>query len=91
MSSDIDGQTYTGLVVRTSSGESFGLMQQYGKRGIVSTGTMASVGSTAMVKAILSSPAGSEWPTLRVLVLWSGRWWRCVDDQGRMLDAIVSR
>lgn len=87
---DIDGQTYTGTVVRTSSGDSFGFMQQYGKRGMVSTGTMASVGGTATVKAILSSPAGRG---LRCEFTsdGSGGGGICVDDQGRVLDAIVSR
>lgn len=47
MSIDIDGQTYSGPVVRTGSNDSFGFIQQYGKRGMVSTGTIASVGSTA--------------------------------------------
>ena len=90
MAIDIDGQTYTGPVVRTSSGDSFGFMQQYGKRGMVSTGTMASVGSTATVKAILSSPAGRG---LRCEFSsdGSGGGGVCVDDQGRVFDAIVSR
>lgn len=90
MTIDIDGETYTGSVVRTSSGDSFGFMQQYGKRGTMSTGTMASVGSTATVKAILSSPAGRG---LRCEFSsdGSGGGGVCVDDQGRVLDAIVSR
>lgn len=90
MTIDIDGQTYTGPVVRTSSGDSFGFMQQYGKRGMTSTGTMATVGSTATVKAILSSPAGRG---LRCEFTseGSGGGGVCVDDQGRVLDAIVGR
>lgn len=90
MTIDIDGQTYTGPVVRTSSGDSFGFMQQYGKRGMMSTGTMATVGSTANVKAILSSPAGRG---LRCEFTseGSGGGGVCVDDQGRVLDAIVGR
>ena len=90
MTIDIDGQTYTGPVVRTSSSDSFGFMQQYGKRGMMSTGTMASVGSTANVKAILSSPGGRG---LRCEFTsdGSGGGGICVDDQGRVLDAIVSR
>lgn len=87
---DIDGQTYTGPVVRTGSNDSFGFMQQYGKRGVVSTGTMASVGSTATVKAILSSPTGRG---LRCEFTsdGSGGGGICMDDQGRVLDAIVNR
>ena len=87
---DIDGQTYTGPVVRTGSNDSFGFMQQYGKRGMTSAGTMASVGSTATVKAILSSPARRG---LRCEFTsdGSGGGGVCVDDQGRVLDAIVSR
>jgi len=90
MTIDIDGQTYTGPVIRTGSDDSFGFMQQYGKRGLVSTGTMASVGSTASIKAILSSPAGRG---LRCEFTsdGSGGGGVCVDDQGRVLDAIVGR
>jgi len=90
MTIDIEGQTYTGPVVRTSSGDSFGFMQQYGKRGLMSTGTMASVGSTANVKAILSSPAGRG---LRCEFTseGSGGGGVCVDDLGRVFDAIVGR
>lgn len=90
MTIDIDGQTYTGPVVRTSSGDSFGFIQQYGKRGMMSTGTMATVGSTATVKAILSSPAGRG---LRCEFSSDGAGGGgvCVDDQGRVLDAIVGR
>jgi hypothetical protein len=90
MTIDIDGQTYTGPVVRTGSNDSFGFMQQYGKRGMVSTGMMASVGTTATVKAILSSPAGRG---LRCEFTseGSGGGGVCVDDQGRVLDAIVGR
>lgn len=90
MTIDIDGQTYTGPVVRTGSNDSFGFIQQYGKRGMMSTGTMASVGSTANVKAMLSSPAGRG---LRCEFTsdGSGGGGVCVDDQGRVLDAIVGR
>jgi len=90
MTIEIDGQSYTGPVVRTASGDSFGFMQQYGKRGMMSTGTMASVGSTATVKAILSSPAGRG---LRCEFTseGSGGGGVCVDDLGRVLDAIVGR
>lgn len=89
MSIDIDGQTYSGPVVRTGSNDSFGFIQQYGKRGM-STGTMTSFGSTASVKAILSSPAGRG---LRCEFTsdGSGGGGVCVDDQGRVLDAIVGR
>lgn len=90
MSIDIDGQTYTGPVIRTGSGDSFGFIQQYGKRGMVSTGTVASVGGTATIKAMLSSPAGRG---LRCEFTsdGSGGGGVCVDDQGRVLDAIVGR
>lgn len=90
MTIDIDGQTYTGPVIRTGSSDSFGFIQQYGKRGMMSTGTMASVGGTATVKAILSSPAGRG---LRCEFTsdGSGGGGVCVDDQGRVLDAIVGR
>lgn len=90
MTIDIDGQTYTGPVVRTSSGDSFGFIQQYGTKTGVSTGSMVSVGGTATVKAILSSPAGRG---LRCEFTsdGSGGGGICVDDQGRVLDAIVGR
>lgn len=90
MTIDLDGQTFTGPLVRTGSSDSFGFIQQYGKRGMMSTGTMASVGGTATVKAILSSPAGRG---LRCEFTsdGSGGGGVCVDDQGRVLDAIVGR
>lgn len=89
MSIDIDGQRYTGPVVRTGSNDSFGFIQQYGKRGI-STGTIATAGGTATVKAILSSPAGRG---LRCEFTsdGSGGGGICVNDQGSVLDAIVGR
>jgi hypothetical protein len=90
MTIDIDGQTHIGPVVRTGSNDSFGFLQQYGKRGLTSTGTMASLGGTATIKAILSSPAGRG---LRCEFTsdGSGGGGVCVDDQGRVYDAIVSR
>lgn len=90
MTIDIDGQTYTGPVVRTGSSDSFGFIQQYGKRGLTSTGTMAGFGGTATIKAILSSPAGRG---LRCEFTsdGSGGGGVCVDDLGRVLDAIVGR
>ena len=90
MTIDLDGQTFTGPLVRTGSSDSFGFIQQYGKRGMTSTGTMASVGGTATVKAMLSSPAGRG---LRCEFTsdGSGGGGVCVDDQGRVLDAIVGR
>jgi hypothetical protein len=90
MTINIEGETYTGPVVRTGSNDSFGFLQQYGKRGLMSTGTMASIGNTATVKAILSSPAGRG---LRCEFTSDGTGGGgiCVDDQGRVLDAIVSR
>jgi hypothetical protein len=90
MTINIEGETYTGPVVRTGSNDSFGFLQQYGKRGLMSTGTMASIGNTATVKAILTSPAGRG---LRCEFTSDGTGGGgvCVDDQGRVLDAIVSR
>lgn len=90
MTIDIDGQQFTGPVIRTGSSDSFGFIQQYGKRGMMSTGTMASVGGTATIKAILSSPAGRG---LRCEFTsdGSGGGGVCVDDQGRVLDALVGR
>lgn len=90
MTIDIDGQVYTGPVIRTGSSDSFGFIQQYGKKTGASTGSMVSVGGTATVKALLSSPAGRG---LRCEFTsdGSGGGGICVDDQGRVLDAIVGR
>lgn len=86
----IDGEQYTGPVVRTSSSDSTGLLQQYGKRSGVSFGSMASVGGTATLKGILSSSNGRG---LRCEFTsdGSGGGGVCADDQGRVFDALVSR
>lgn len=89
MTIDIDGQTYTGPVVRTGSDDSFGFVQQYGKGGM-STGTVGSFGGTDTVKAILSSPTGRG---LRCEFTSTGSSGGgvCVNDLGRVFDAIVGR
>ncbi len=89
MTIEVDGQQYSGPLMRTGSNDSFGFIQQYGKRG-VSTGTMAMVGSASTVKALLSSPSGRG---LRCEFTsdGSGGGGVCVDDQGRVFDAIVGR
>src|ERR1700733_8453224 len=51
----IEGRVYSGPVMRTTSDESFGLMQLYGPRGQSAFGTTASVGGTIQVKAPLAS------------------------------------
>jgi hypothetical protein len=86
----IDGEQFTGPVVRTGSSDSFGFIQQYGTKTGVTTGTIVSAGGTATVKAILSSPAGRG---LRCEFSsdGSGGGGICVDDKGRVLDAIVGR
>ncbi len=90
MSITIDSEQYTGPIVRTSSGDSVGLIQQYGKRSGSSFGTVTTIGSTAGIKGILSSPNGRG---LRCEFTsdGSGGGGVCVDDQGRVFDAIVSR
>ncbi|MDP2784903.1 MAG: hypothetical protein Q8O38_09985 [Sulfurimicrobium sp.] len=90
MTITIDGEQFTGPVVRTGSSDSFGVIQQYGAKTGVMTGTVVSAGGTASVKAILSSPAGRG---LRCEFTsdGSGGGGVCVDDKGRVLDAIVGR
>lgn len=89
MTIQIDDETFTGPIVRTSSGDSFGLVQQYGRRGS-SVGSVAMVSGNATVKAMLSSPSGRG---LRCDFTsdGSGGAGVCVDDRGRVLDAIVGR
>lgn len=86
----IDGEQFTGPVVRTGSSDSFGFIQQYGTKTGVTTGAIVSAGGTATVKAILSSAAGRG---LRCEFTsdGSGGGGICVDDKGRVLDAIVRR
>lgn len=51
----IDGERYTGLWVKATTNDSFGLMQQFGSRGS-SVGVVATGGGTRMNKGIFSSP-----------------------------------
>ena len=89
MTVTIDGDVFTGPIVRTSSNESFGFIQQYGRRGS-SFGTVISGDGTATVKGILSSQSGRG---LRCEFTsnGSGDGGVCVDDQSRVYDAIVTR
>lgn len=89
MSITIDDETYTGPVIRTSSGDSFGFIQQYGSRGTSSFGTVVSSGGTANVKAMLASPNGRG---LRCELTSTGvsGGGICVDDKLRVYDAVVS-
>lgn len=86
----IEGEQYTGPVVRTSSSDSAGLIQQYGKRTGAAFGSVATVGGTSTLKGILSSPNGRG---LRCEFSsdGSGGGGVCIDDQGRVFDALVSR
>ena len=86
----IDGEQYTGPIVRTSSSDSAGLLQQYGKRSGASFGSMASIGGTATLKGLLSSPNGRG---LRCEFSSDGNGGGgiCIDDLARVFDAIVSR
>jgi hypothetical protein len=90
MSITIDGETYTGPIVRTSSGESFGFIQQYGRGGATAFSTVVSSGGTHNVKGILSSPNGRG---LRCEFTSDGGGGGgiCVDDKSRVYDAVVSR
>ena len=85
----IDGETYTGPIVRTTSGESFGLVQQFGRSGS-SLGMVTTSGGTANVKGMLSSATGRG---LRCDFTSTGGAGGgiCVDDKSRVFDAIVSR
>ena len=86
----IEGETYTGPIVRTTSSDSFGFFSQYGSRGVTSTGVVATSGDTHGVKGILASPNGRglrcEFSSTGV----SGGG-ICVDDKSRVYDAVVSR
>lgn len=90
MSIVVDGEQFSGPVVRTGSNDSFGFLQQYGQKSGSTLGTFTTVGGTASVKAILSSPSGRG---LRCEFTsdGSGGGGICVDDQGRVHDAIVGR
>lgn len=90
MSISIDGEQFTGPVVRTGSSDSFGFIQQYGGKASFSSGSVVSIGGTATVKAILSSQNGRG---LRCEFTsdGSGGGGICVDDSGRVLDAVVGR
>ena len=89
MAITIDDEAYTGSVVRTSSGDSFGFVQQYGSKGTSSFGTVISSGGTANVKAMLASPNGRG---LRCEFTSTGTSGGgiCVDDKSRVYDAIVT-
>lgn len=86
----IDGEHYEGPVVRTGSNGSFGFVQTYGQRSGVTTGLGLGIGSEARVKAILSTSTGKG---LRCEFTSDGNGGGgvCVDDSGRVLDAVVSR
>jgi hypothetical protein len=90
MTISIDGEQFTGPVVRTGSNDSFGFIQQYGGKAGFSSGSVVSIGGTATVKAILSSQNGRG---LRCEFTsdGSGGGGVCVDDSGRVLDAVVGR
>lgn len=101
----IDGETYTGVGVRTTTNETFGFAQTYGTgqataagpRGTViasgsgsTFGSSYSDGGTKAVKAILSSPSGKG---LRCDFTSTGNGGGgiCVDDKKRVYDAVVYR
>lgn len=89
MSITIDDEIYTGPIVRTSSGDSFGFVQQYGSKGASSFGTVVSSGGTANAKAMLASPNGRG---LRCEFTSTGTSGGgiCVDDKARVYDAVLS-
>jgi hypothetical protein len=89
MTVTIDGEAFSGPIVRTTSNESFGFTQQYG-RGGSTVGLSAADGGTHLVKAILSSPSGRG---LRCEFSSDGNGGGgiCVDDKSRIYDAVVTR
>ena len=89
MSITIDGEVFTGPIVRTSSDTGIGIIQQYG-RGGSSFGTVLSGGLTANVKGILASSNGHG---LRCEFTSDGDGGGgvCVDDNSRVFDAVVTR
>ena len=90
MSITIEGETYTGPIVRTTSNESFGLVQQFGRTGAPSIGTVVSSGGTANVKGILASPNGRGL-RCEFTSTGGGGGGICLDDKSRVYDAVVSR
>lgn len=90
MTIDIEGQIYSGPIMRTSTSDSFGLIQQFNGRGLVGTTTVANIGGNATVKALLSTSTGRG---LRCEFnsTGSGGAGVCVDDPGRVYDALVGR
>lgn len=53
----IDGEDFTGPVVRTGSSNSFGFIQQGGSKTVTTAGIVVGAGDTATVKTIFFSPA----------------------------------
>lgn len=90
MSITIDGETYTGPIVRTTASESFGLVQQFGRNGASSLATVVSSSGTANVKGILSSANGRGLRCEFTSTGGSGGG-ICLDDKSRVYDAVVSR
>ena len=90
MSITIEGETYTGPIVRTTSNESFGLVQQFGRNGASSIGTVVSSGGTANVKGILAS-ANGRGLRCEFTSTGGGGGGICLDDKSRVYDAVVSR
>ena len=90
MSISIDGETYTGPIIRTTSGDSFGFAQQFGRSGSSSFGIVTTSGSTANVKSIMSS-ANGRGLRCEFTSTGSGGGGICVDDKSRVFDAVVSR
>ena len=90
MKVDIDGTTFAGPLVRTSSNESFGFIQTYGGRGAGSFATASSASGSQTAKAILSSFDNHG---LRCDLVADGGHGGgiCVDDQGRAFDVLLSR
>jgi len=87
----IDGVSYEGPAMRTSSNDTFGFFQTYGSRGQSSFGTTESVGGSITVKAILSSPDSRG---LRCDLVGDGMGHLggiCLDDRSNIYDVLASR
>ena len=84
---NIDGEIYTGPIVRTGSNGSFGFFQAYGG-GKNTFATAQTLSSNVTVKAILSSHDNHG---LRCDIVGDGHGHGsgiCLDDQGKVYDAI---
>ena len=85
----IDGERYTGLWVKATTNDSYGLVQQYGSRTGTSAAVVSTGGGTRINKGIFSSANGRG---LRCESTATGMGGAgiCVDDKSRIFDITVN-